>query len=175
MRSKVAPRKAGVGLKRRREPSRRRLGWRGVWWESTEKKEASHLLGLKKRHQHSGQRSNRIRDPCVAYSSEGRGVGGPNDQIVSLKKAADERKQRSRKIIDEERENYRAKNESLQNTSTDSKRPTFVILINHASALIRKKRLSPTSKARRKVNQNKFMEKGGTPDKDKSFRKINSR
>ena len=27
VRSKVTPRKVGVGLKRRREPSRRRLGW----------------------------------------------------------------------------------------------------------------------------------------------------
>ena len=39
---KVTPRK--VGLKRRREPSKRRLGWRLAWWGSTEKKEASHLL-----------------------------------------------------------------------------------------------------------------------------------
>ena len=40
VRSKVTPRKVGVGLKRRREPSRRRLGWRLAWWGSTEKKEA---------------------------------------------------------------------------------------------------------------------------------------
>ena len=40
VRSKVTPRKVGVGLKWRREPSRRRLGWRLAWWESTEKKEA---------------------------------------------------------------------------------------------------------------------------------------
>ena len=38
MRSKVTPRKVGVGLKRRREPSRRRLSWRLAWWGSTEKK-----------------------------------------------------------------------------------------------------------------------------------------
>ena len=50
VRSKMIPRKVGVGLKRRREPSRRRLGWRFVWWGSTEKKEASHLLGLRGRH-----------------------------------------------------------------------------------------------------------------------------
>ena len=31
-RSKVTPRKVGVGLKRRREPSRKRLGWRLAWW-----------------------------------------------------------------------------------------------------------------------------------------------
>ena len=110
VRSKVAPRKVEVGLKRRRELSRRRLGWRLAWSGSTEKKKASHLLGLKGRREYSDQRSNRIRDPCVAYSSGGRRVGGPNDQIVSLKKAADGRKQRSRKIIDEEREKNKAKN-----------------------------------------------------------------
>ena len=61
VRSKVTPRKVGVGLKRRREPSRRRL----AWWRSTEKKEASHLLGLRGRH----QRSNRNRAPCVASTA----------------------------------------------------------------------------------------------------------
>ena len=93
VRSKVTPRKVGVGLKRRREPSRRRLGWRLAWWGSTEKKEASHLLGLRGRH----QRSNRNRAPCVASTAVGnRGGGGPNGQIVSLKRAADGRRQRGR-------------------------------------------------------------------------------
>ena len=45
VRSKVTPRKVGVELKRRREPSKRWLGWKLVWWGSTEKKQASHLLG----------------------------------------------------------------------------------------------------------------------------------
>ena len=40
--SKVTPRKVVVRLKRKRKPSRRRLGWRLAWWGSTEKKEASH-------------------------------------------------------------------------------------------------------------------------------------
>ena len=44
VRSKVTPRKVGVGLKRRREPSKRKLGWRLARWGSTEKKEALHLL-----------------------------------------------------------------------------------------------------------------------------------
>ena len=34
----------------------------------------------------------------------------------------------------------------------------------HASAPIRKKRLSPTSKARREASQNQFVEKGGMPE-----------
>ena len=67
------------------------------------------------------------------------------------------------------REKNRAKNESLQNTLTNSKGAAFVILINHTSAPIRKERLSPTSKARREASQNKFVEKGGMPDKVKNL------
>ena len=69
--SKVTPRKVGVGLKRRRGPNKRRLGCRLAWWGSTEKKEASHLLGLRGRHQYSDQRSNRNRAPCVASTAVG--------------------------------------------------------------------------------------------------------
>ena len=50
LRSKVTPRKAEVRLKRRWEPSKRSLGWRLAWWGSTEKKEASHLIGLRGGH-----------------------------------------------------------------------------------------------------------------------------
>ena len=55
---KVTPRKVGVQLKWRLKLSKRRLDWRLVWWGSTEKKEASHLLKLKGRHQYSDQCSN---------------------------------------------------------------------------------------------------------------------
>ena len=128
------------------------------------------MLGLRGRHQCSDQPSNRNRASCVASNAV-----GPNGQIVSVKKAANRRRQSGRKIIDEEREKYRVKNGSLRNTSTDSKRTTFVMLINHASAPIRKKRLSPTSKARREVSLNQFEEKVGMPDRVKSFREIDSR
>ena len=80
VRSKVAPRKVGVGLKRRREHSKSRVGWRLAWWGSTEKKEASHLLGLRGRHQYSDQRSNRNRAPCVA--STAMGTEGEEDQMA---------------------------------------------------------------------------------------------
>ena len=63
VRSKVTTGKVGVGLKRRRKPSKKRLGWGLTWWRSTEEKEASHLLGLRGRHQYSDQRSNRNRAP----------------------------------------------------------------------------------------------------------------
>ena len=95
--------------------------------------------------------------------------------MVSVKRTADGRRQRSRKIINEETEKYRAKNGSLRNTSTDSKGTTFVILIDHRSAPIRKERLSPMSKARREASRNEFVEKGGMPDRVKSFREIDSR
>ena len=57
----------------------------------------------------------------------------------------------------------------------DSKGTTSVILINHASARVRKERLSPTSKARREASRNEFVEKGGMPDRVTSFREIDSR
>ena len=109
------------------------------------------------------------------YRSGDRGGGGPNGQIVSVKRTADGKRQRGRKIINEEREKYRAKNRSLRNTSTDSKRATFVNLINHTSAPVRKEKLSSTSKARREASRSKFVEKGGMPDRLKSFREIDSR
>ena len=65
VRSNVTPRKVGVGLKPSREPSKRKL----VCWGFTEKKEASHLLGLRGRHQYSDQRSNRNRASCVASTA----------------------------------------------------------------------------------------------------------
>ena len=171
------PRKVGVGLKRRREPSRRRLGWRLAWWES------SHLLGGGLTFTRIERKTPVLRPVlqskqsslCGLHRSGDRGGGGPNGQIISVKRAADGRRQRGRKIINEERKKYRAKNGSLRNTSTDSKETTFVILVDHTSAPIRKERLSPTSKARREASRNKFVEKSRMPDRVKSFREIDSR
>ena len=50
-----------------------------------------------------------------------------------------------------------------------------MILINHASAPIKKERSSSTSKARREASRNEFMEKGGMPDIVESFREISSK
>ena len=80
VRSKVTPRKVGVGLKQRQGLSRRRLGWRLAWWGSTEKKEASHLLGLRGRHQYSDQCSNQNSAPCLASTAVG--TEGEEDQIA---------------------------------------------------------------------------------------------
>ena len=63
--------KVGVGLKWRRELSKRRLGWRLAWWGSTEKKKNSHLLRLRGRHQYSDQHSNQNRSLCVASTTVG--------------------------------------------------------------------------------------------------------
>ena len=49
---------------------------------------------------------------------------------------------------------------------------TSVILINHASAPIRKERLCPARKARRDACQNKFVEKGGMSDRVESFGEV---
>ena len=46
-----------------------------------------------------------------------------------------------------------------------------MIVINHRSAPIRKERLIPTSKPRREASPNKFVEKGGMPDRVKSLKK----
>ena len=127
------------------------------------------MLGLIGRHQYSDvlqSKQSSLHDP---HRSRDRGGGGPNGQIVNVKRAADGKRQRGRKIINEEREKYRAKNGSLRNTSTDSKGTTLVIFINHESAPIRKEKLSPTSKARREASRNEFVEKGGMPDRVESF------
>ena len=171
----VIPRKVGVGLKRRREPSKRKLGCRLAWWGSTEKKEGLTFARIEwKTPVLRPSLQSKQSSLCGLHRSGDRGGGGPNGHIVSVKRADDGRRQRSRKIIDEEREQYRAKNGFLQNTSLDQKGTTFVILKNHSSAPIRKKRLSPTSKARREASRNQFVEKGGMPDRVKSFREINS-
>ena len=101
---------------------------------------------------------------CGLYGSGDRGGRGSNEQIVNVKRAADGRRKRSRKIIDEERVKYKAMNGFLRNTPTDSQGKTFVILKNHASASTRKERLSPTSKARREPSGDEFVEKVGVPD-----------
>ena len=71
MRSKVIQRNVSLGLKLRRELSKSRWGWRLAWCVFTEKKEASHLLGLRGKHQCSDQRSNRNRGPRVASTAVG--------------------------------------------------------------------------------------------------------
>ena len=108
---------------------------------------------------------------CGLHRSGDQGRRRQNGQIISIKRAADRIRQRGQKIIDEEREKYKAKNKFLQNILTDSKETTFVILINHASSPIRKERLSPTSKARREASRNKFMKKGKCQTESKALEK----
>ena len=49
-----------------------------------------------------------------------------------------------------------------------------MILINHASAPIRKERFE-SNEQRREASRNEFVEKGGMPDRVESFQEINSR
>ena len=76
------------------------------------------MLGLRGRHQFSDQRSNRIRAPSVASTTAwDRGGGEADGQIASTKRAADGSKKTCREIIDEKREQKRAKNRSLRSIS----------------------------------------------------------
>ena len=56
----------------------------------------------------------------------------------------------------------------------DSKGVTFVILKNHSSALIRKERLSPTSKTKREASRNNVVKKGREPYRVESFGEVDS-
>ena len=77
------------------------------------------------------------------------------------------------KSVDEKRGKYYDYNGSLQNTSTNSKGTTFVVLKNHTSASIIKERLSPTSNAwRRNASRSKFVKKVGVPDRIQSFGEV---
>ena len=80
VRSKLIPRKVGVGLKRRRWLNKKRWNWRLVLWGSAEKKEASHYFGLRERHQYSDHRSSRTRAFCVASTAIG--IKGEEDQMT---------------------------------------------------------------------------------------------
>ena len=78
VRSKVTPRKIGVGLKRRWELNKRGLGWRLAWWGSTEKKRP-HICSDREEHI-SIQTSAPIETELLVWSPpqwEPRG-GGPN-------------------------------------------------------------------------------------------------
>ena len=116
-----------------------------------DREKTSHLLGLRGRQPvlRPAPQSNQS-FLCALHRSRNRGGGEPNGQIVSVKITADRKRQRSRKIVDKKREKYKVKNGSLGNTSTDLIGTTFVISKNHAKAPIRKGRLSPRSKAKRR-------------------------
>ena len=51
---------------------------------------------------------------------------------------------------------------------------SFVISINHANALVKKKKMSSSIKAKREASRNKFVEKGGMLDSVKSFLVVDS-
>ena len=170
MQSKVTPRKVGVGLKWRR--SRVGGGWaacRLAWWGSTEKKEASHLLGLRGRHQYSDQRSNRNRAPCVVSTAVG--TEGEEDQMArssaKRKQLTEEGREARRSLMKIEKSTGPRTNPC--GTPRWTRKQRLVILKNYTSVPVRKERLSPTNKTRKEASRNEFMEKSGMPDRVKSF------
>ena len=108
---------------------------------------------------------------CSLYRRSDEGGGGPNSLIVSGKKAADVRRQRSRKIIGEERKVLGQEQIFVEHLNR-LEGVAFVILINHASSPARKGRLSSTNKAKKKASHNKLFEKGGMPDRAESSEEV---
>ena len=76
------PKKSWSGIETQAGLNKEKVGWRLAWWGSTEKKEASHLLGLRGRHQYSDLRSNRNKALCVASTAVGTEEEG--DQTARL-------------------------------------------------------------------------------------------
>ena len=112
---------------------------------------------------------------CGLHRVGDRCGGGPSGQIVSIKKAANGSRHKSWKIIDEERER------EVQGQER--------ILVEHLNGLEKndfgdfdkpRKRAYQKGKIefneqRREASRNEFVEKGGMPDRVKSFKKIDSR
>ena len=89
------PKKNWSGIEVQGTLNKKRWRWRLAWWGSTEKKDASQIFGLTGKHQCSDQHSRRIRAPRVASNAAGPRGGGPVDQVVSINRTADGRRQRS--------------------------------------------------------------------------------
>ena len=107
---------------------------------------------------------------CGLRSSRCREGKGPECQVVSRRGTADRStRDVERLLMRREKKHYQ---EQILVEHLHSKGATYVILMNHASVPVRKKRLSPSNKARPKANRNKFAEESGMPDRIKCFRKV---
>ena len=96
---------------------------------------------------------------------------GPNSQIFSVKRAANERRQRSREIIEEEREKSTGQRTDFCKTPQRTQEERLVTLINHTSVPIRKERLSPMSKVRRGPTKMSSWKRTGCQTESKAFEK----
>ena len=105
---------------------------------------------------------------CGLHRSKNQGGGVPNGQIVIIKWASDGRRQRSREIIGEEREKYRAKNGSLRNTSTDSKER--LLWFTQARPLEKKDWLQRAKQERRTLEMS-LWKRAGYQTESKAFEK----
>ena len=109
VRLKVTPRKVGVGLKRKGLE----ISLMGRYGEEA----GLRLARIERKTPVIRPAIQSDQSPlCSLYHSRDRGRRGPNGQIVSIKRTPDGRRQRSRKIINEKREKYRAKNGTPQRT-----------------------------------------------------------
>ena len=170
VRSKVIPRKVGVGLKRRVELIGRKWCWKIIF------------MGI---HREGGfifiwiRRKTPVLIPvlqsnqsslCSLHNNRDR---RPEGQVISIPRTLTEISSKAGRSL-KEREKNRVKYGSLRNISTDSKGATFMIFKNHATAPVRKERLSPTSKERGGGgSRNEYMKKTEMPNRIKRLRKIN--
>ena len=94
------PKKSKSGIKAEGKIEQKEKRMKVSLVESTKKKQASHFLELRERHQYSDERSSRIRALCVASIAAGTEGRRPNGQVVRIERTAERRRQRSREIID---------------------------------------------------------------------------
>ena len=91
--------------------------------------------------------------------------------MTNIKRVADGSSQRRREIVDEREISTEPTTNPCETSRQTRKGATFVILKNHASAPVRKERLSPTNKARRKEFQNKLLKTAGCQAESKTLEK----
>ena len=134
-------------------------------------KEASHLLTLRGKHQCSDQHSSRMRASCVASAAAGT-EGMPLPQREQLM----EESRDAKRLLMKREKRTGSKTRPCGTLRWNYGKRNGLILINHASALIRKKKLSPSKKqGRGQPSRNKLIEENRTPDKIKSFKEVHSR
>ena len=107
---------------------------------------------------------------CGLHRSRDRGGGGPNGQVVSVKRAADGKKQRSRKIIDEERK-VLGQELILAEHLDRLERNNFCDFDKPRKRAYQKGKIE-LNKQRREASRNEFVKKGGMPDRVENFREI---
>ena len=110
--------------------------------------------------------------PRQRFLNSYRGGGGPDDQVVSEKRAVEERMLKSRRIIDEKKEKAGPRTDP-GGIRRPLKRSNFCDFEKLRKRTYRKERLSLMNKAVRNASRNKSMGMSGMPDGVKSLTEVN--